>query len=312
MKNRFILASHKPTDEKLHYCLRGKLKKIEFVDGINMLSICAKMKNGDDIVLSLSVEDVAKAKELLEAIEEYKAADKPYELTYFRFMQCGYGISVGDILTDEEKLHTPFTLLPVKAFYFISDNTYFDPENKEMLVDEIAKSSKEFAREMVKFYTSIREDAGFDDKHAFKHVLYVSNSVCVKNTKIPASKITKLTNMIIKPRIVRRLKYLCDEAEYEFSRYWHSSRKSDTVAGVPVVVHVSSMLPDGNTYGETAIDILTDYGTGIRHTMSPVTDEALSKVADDILKVEPWDIEQLNKPVEKEPIHTVEYFDLNK
>lgn len=126
------------------------------------------------------------------------------------------------------------------------------------------------------------------------------------------SKDTRLADMILKPMIVRRLKRLCDNAEYEFCRSWHSSRKDDTIAGVPVVVHVSSMLPDGNTYGKTAIDILTYYGTGIRHTMSPVTDEALSKVADDILKVEPWDIEQLNKPVEKEPIHTVEYFDLNK
>lgn len=178
MKNRFILASHNPTDEKLHYCLRGKLKKIEFVDGINMLSIRAMMKNGDDIVLSLSVEDVTTAKELLEAIEEYKAADKPYELTYFRFMQYGYGISIGDILTDKEKLHTPFTLLPVKAFYFISD-----PENKEMRVEEIVKSSKKFAREMVKLYISMREDVGFDHKQAFTHTLYVSNSVCIKKHK---------------------------------------------------------------------------------------------------------------------------------
>lgn len=184
MKNRFILASHHPTTEGHHYCLKGRLKKVEFVDVINVLSIRAVLNNGDDIIMAVPVDDVTIVEDLLKVIEEYKNANKPYELTYFKFMQYGYAISISDKLTNEEKLHTPFSLLPVKRFYFINDDQYFNPKkNNEIRWEEVIKSSKKFGREKIKLYESLREDSGFKHKQAFEHTLYISNSICIKRHK---------------------------------------------------------------------------------------------------------------------------------
>lgn len=115
---------------------------------------------------------------------------------------------------------------------------------------------------------------------------------------------------VLKPMIVRDLERLHEKVNLEFyQQEFGSAWEHATINNIPVTVKVCPALPDGNVADHTCIEILTGPYTGIRHTLKPVTKEALSKVADDILKVERWgDPRYPPKPVEEEPIHTVEYF----
>lgn len=111
--------------------------------------------------------------------------------------------------------------------------------------------------------------------------------------------------------IKRRLRELCENIDREWRIHGDTAHLIDMIANIPVEARIKASKFDEKIYQGTMITILTGPGTGIHHIIDPVTNEALTKIAKDILNTLPWGNPWYPEPVKKEPVHIVEHFDLN-